>query len=254
MGGVSTPVRDEPPPAAPEELVLGPRLRRVLPRWFPYVALLVGVLVLATAAVWRFWPRPVEPLSLGELQDTYAGMVRADGTNDASVMTRQTVGESPLTVSPADCSPLVEMIMANHFPTTALDGVGTYWFGQGSTISLFTLRFADADAAARVQQQIAAALKTCPSLSVSTAGTQERALPVAHQSVRPTTTADDEQIGYVLLATDDVNAVQLMAYENTLTWQYRYESGSTSYSPLAADQLMSSLHSQLDAVVAARPH
>ena len=38
--------------------------------------------VIGGGAVWKFWPRPIEPLSLSDVQNTYAGMVRADGTND----------------------------------------------------------------------------------------------------------------------------------------------------------------------------
>jgi hypothetical protein len=48
-------------------------------------------------------------------------------------------------------------------------------------------------------------------------------------------------------------AIQLMPYLNTITWQYRYESGTPAYDPLAADQLMASMRTQLDAVVEARP-
>lgn len=48
-------------------------------------------------------------------------------------------------------------------------------------------------------------------------------------------------------------AIQLMPYLNTITWQYRYESGSTPYSTMPADQLMGSLRSQLESIVAARP-
>ena len=101
--------------------MLGPRQRRELPRWVPLVALALGVLIMAGGALWRFWPRPIEPLSLAELQNTYAGMVRADGTNDASVMTRQTVTEIAADGdSPTACAPLVQATVANRFPDAAL--------------------------------------------------------------------------------------------------------------------------------------
>ena len=48
-------------------------------------------------------------------------------------------------------------------------------------------------------------------------------------------------------------AIQLMPYLNTISWQSRWETGSASYSTLPADQLMQSLHSQLESIVAARP-
>jgi hypothetical protein len=60
-------------------------------------------------------------------------------------------------------------------------------------------------------------------------------------------------VSYLLRGPDGVLAIQLLPYLNTLTWQYRYETGTGDYSPLAADQLMQGLHAQLDAVVAARP-
>lgn len=254
MGGVSTPVRDERPSAAPEELFLGPRRRRALPRWLGLAALLVGVLVLATAAGWRFWPRPVEPFSLAELQDTYAGMVRGDGTNDASVITQEKVPENRLTVVPEECAPLVEMTMASRFPAGAPDGVGTYWVGDPSTISLFTLRFADAASATSERDRLAATVDRCAGqrLQARRPGESPIGSLAGTLSRLPQRPAADDQVGYLLTTRDGITAVQLMAYENTLTWQYRYESGSTDYSPLAADQLMSSLRSQLDAVVAAR--
>lgn len=255
MGSVSTPVRDEPPTAASEELVLGPRPRRALPRWFPVAALLVGVLVVAAAAVWRFWPRPVEPLSLAELQNTYAGMVRADGTNDASVITQLKVPENRLTVTPAECGPLVEMTMANRFPAGAPDGVSTYWVGGPSTISLFTLRFVDAATATAERDRLGAAVDRCAGQRLQARRPGESPVGSLAGAVSriPDRAGADDQVGYLLTTRDGITAIQLMTYENTLTWEYRYESGSTSYSPLAADQLLSSLRSQLDAVVAARP-
>ena len=106
-----------------------PELVRLLPR---VVAERLGVLVLAGGAAWRFWPRPVEPLSVADVQNTYAGMVRADGTNDASVMTRRTVTENPVSVKPEACAPLVEATVANRFPAAAQDGAVHDPFTAGS--------------------------------------------------------------------------------------------------------------------------
>ena len=249
---MTTPVRDEQPSPPPEQLLLGPGPNRRLPGWVPVVALAIGLLIVAGAAVWRFWPRPVEPLSLLELQGTYEGMVRSDGTNDASVLTRQTVAETPVTVTPAECSPLLEATMANRFPAAALDGVGTYWIGQGSTISLFTMRFPDATDAETERERNVAALDSCADRQI-TVRTQESGAEAWRTTVVRTPTGTDDQLGYTLAGPNGLTAIQLMPYLNTLTWQYRYETGSASYTPLAADQLMRSLHSQLDAVVAGRP-
>jgi hypothetical protein len=248
---MSTPVRDEQPSPLPEQLVLGPRPDRRLSRWLPVAALAIGLLIVAGAAVWRFWPRPIEPLSLLELQGTYEGMVRSDGTNDASVLTRRSVAETPVTVTPAECSPLLEATMANRIPAAALDGVGTYWIGQGSTTSLFTMRFTDADQAETERTRIADALDACADRQI-TVRTQESAAPWQPTVVR-TSTGSDDQPGYTLDGPNGLTAIQLMPYLNTVTWQYRYETGSATYTPLAANQLMQSLHAQLDAVVAGRP-
>jgi hypothetical protein len=256
VGPVTTPVREGEPPPPPEELVLGPQQRRELPRWVPLVALALGVLIVAGGALWRFWPRPIEPLTLAEVQNTYAGMVRADGTNDASVMTRQTVTESPMTVVPEKCAPLIEATAENRFPTAALDGVGTYWVGNTSTISLFTLRFDDADRAEAEQQRIGAALDACVGQQITVRRTQAAASIQAWPATvgrTETGSGNDGQIGYTLTGTDGLMAIQLMPYLNTISWQSRWETGSTAYSTLPADQLMQSLRSQLESIVAARP-
>ena len=52
-------------------------------------------------------------------------------------------------------------------------------------------------------------------------------------------TSPATDLGYTLAGSDGVMAVQLMPYLNTLTWQFRYETGSSEYSTLPADQLMS---------------
>ena len=242
--------------------MLGPRHRRELPRWVPLVALTLGVLIVAGGAVWRFWPRQIEPLSLVELQNTYAGMVRADGTNDASVMTRRTVTETPLTITPDTCAPLVQATAANRFPDAALDGVGTYWLGRTSTISMFTLRFADAEQARAEVERISAALDSCVDDQMMIRRTQAASGIQAWQATvgrTDTGSGGDGQLGYTLSGADGLAgpdglmAIQLMPYLNTITWQYRYESGSSPYSTLPADQLMGSLRSQLESIVAARP-
>ncbi len=235
--------------------MLGPRQRRELPRWVPLVALALGVLIVAGGALWRFWPRPIEPLSLVELQNTYAGMVRADGTNDASVMTRQTVTETPLTVTPDSCAPLVQATAANRFPDAALDGVGTYWLSRNSTISLFTLRFDDAAQAEAELERISGALDTCLDEQMTIRRTQASSIQAWQATVGRTEmgSAGDGQLGYTLAGPDGLMALQLMPYLNTISWQSRWETGSGSYSTVPADQLMQSLHAQLDSIIADRP-
>ena len=157
-------------------------------------------------------------------------MVRADGTNDASVLTRRSVAETPLTVTPAECSPLVEATMANRFPAAALDGVGTYWLGQGSTISLFTLRFADADQAEAERTRIADALDACADRQITVRTQASAVRPGSRPSCRTATGSGGDQLGYTLAGPNGLTAIQLMPYLNTVSWQYRYETGSASYS------------------------
>lgn len=219
------------------------------------VALALGLLIVAGGALWRFWPRPVEPLTLADLQNTYAGMVRSDGTNDAFVLTRQSVTETPMTVTPDGCAPLIQATAANRFPDAAEDGVGTYWLGRTSTISLFTLRFEGTDQAEGERDRIVAALDACVDQQIFVRRTQASSVQAWQATVArtDTTSGGNDQLGYTLAGADGLMAIQLMPYLNTLTWQSRYETGSAAYSTLPADQLMQSLHSQLDDVVAARP-
>ena len=182
-------------------------------------------------------------------------MVRADGTNDASVFTRESVGEIELAVTPGSCTPLVEMTMANRFPAAALDGVGTYWLGQSTTISMFTLRFPDASSGrgrTRAARRRAQGLRGSADPGPSPGGEPDRGQgqPLDAEPARVT---GQRSAGLPADRPDGISAIQLLSYENTLSWQYRYEPGATSYSTLAADQLMSGLRSQLDTVVAARP-
>lgn len=234
---------------------MGPSPSHQLPRWLRVGAIMLGLLLVVGMVGWQFWPQPTEPLTLDDLQDVYAGMVRADGTNDASVFTRESVGEIELSVTPDSCTPLVEMTMANRFPAAALDGVGTYWLGQRTTISMFTLRFPDATVAEAERERLAAALRDCAGRQIQ--ARRPGASPIGARANRltlsPLGSPDGDQLGYLLTGQDGISAIQLLSYENTLSWQYRYEPGATSYSTLSADQLMSGLRSQLDTVVAARP-
>jgi hypothetical protein len=94
------------------------------------LALLGGLLL------WRFWPAPAPLFSLSDLQGVYYGMVRSDGTNDASVIDRRWTSEQEGYVLPAACEPLFEATVLNRAPREALDGAGTFWELDRSAVSL----------------------------------------------------------------------------------------------------------------------
>ncbi|MFT4165114.1 MAG: hypothetical protein QM650_07700 [Microlunatus sp.] len=252
---MTTPVPGEQP--AVEELVLGPSSRGPVPRWLLMVASILAVVLVCGLAVWRFWPQPATPLSLAQLQDAYAGMVRGDGVNDASVLTRRGGNDADVTVSPTDCTSLVETIMINRMPATALDGVGTYWLEGTWSIALFTLRFDDSPAAQAELTRAATALDDCAGQRVSVAahptsggenGSATLWRAVVGRTSEPT---DGTRLSYTLATPDGFTIAQLMTYRNTVSWQFRYAAGVTRYADDPADQLIQSLQNQLDAVAAA---
>ena len=219
------------------------------------VASIMAVLLICGFTVWRLWPQPALPLSLGQLQDAYAGMVRGDGVNDASVL-RRGRGQDDVTVSPADCTSLVETIMINRMPAAALDGVGTYWLEGTWSIALFTLRFDDSVAAQAELTRTATALDTCVGQRVSVAANPTSSgenggatlwRAVVGRTSEPTTGAG---LSYTLATPDGLTIGQLVTYRNTVSWQFRYAAGVTTYVSDPADRLIQSLQSQLDAVAA----
>ncbi len=218
-------------------------------------ALLIGVLVLAVGlagfAAWRWWPRPSPPFSLSDLQDVYAGMVRSDGTNDASVLDRQNFTVPTAAVQPTECEPLFEETTFSEFPDTAMDGVGTYWPSQQTAVSLFTFRFADRAAAAAEFAQIDRAVTACagrrieivprpltepPTQSPYTRiGTLSRSgsAPLAGIQLRS---------GYLFTTSDGLKfGVDVFVYDNLVSWQFRYDPLPGAYDQGTADQLTSSL-------------
>ena len=228
-----------------EVLAFGPRpIRR--PSWRPVVIVLVAVLfVTAALAVWWLRSRPTDDFTLADLQDVYSGMVRSDGTNDAAVLSRDQPRPAPVAVSPDSCLPLVETTLADQLPANALDGVSTYWLGEGSTtsaVSLFTLRYRDSATAVREYQAIADALVTCGDTQV-TIGRDTglvTATPVSHEN------GARAQLGYlVTLATGDRYAISVLQYANTITWQFRLEFGNQPYQPYVAQRVMNSFMAQV---------
>jgi hypothetical protein len=57
------------------------------------------------------------------------------------------------------------------------------------------------------------------------------------------------QIGYVLTTNSGIKlAVHVLAFSNTVSWQFRYEPVPGTYSPLTAQRVMDSLTDQMRAV------
>lgn len=249
---MTVPVRGEGTAAA-EELVLGPRPRTPLPRPLLLAALALALLLVGVFAIWHFRPEPPAPLSLAELQDGYAGMVRSDGVNDASVLSRRNSTPTLPVVTPRACLPLVETTVGNHFPEAAQDGVGTYWLETTWSISLFTLRFDDEAAAKTELATIATALDECTNQHVTLRGDEPSTTADWHATVRRIDDqAPGDRLSYTLSVPDGLMVIQLMVYLNTVSWQFRYANGVTDYVPDPADQLLTGLNDQLEAVVAAR--
>ncbi len=228
----------------PEVLAFGPRpIRR--PSWRPVVIVVVAALLLTAAlAVWWLRSRPTDDFTFADLQDVYAGMVRADGTNDAAVVSRDQPRPAPVAVSPDSCLPLVETTQVDQMPVNALDGVSTYWLGEGpsSAVSLFTLRYRDSATAVREYQAIADALTTCDGdqITVGRNSGLVTATPIS------TANGAGAQLGYlVTLATGDRYAISVLQYANTITWQFRLEFGNQSYQPYVAQRVMDSFMAQV---------
>ena len=207
--------------------------------------LLAALLVAAGAAAWSLRPTPTDDFTFSDLQDVYAGMVRADGTNDAAIMNRDQPRPAPVAVSPETCLPLVETTLADRFPADALDGVSTYWLGQGPTsaVSLFTLRYPDqCDRGPASTRRSSMRSPTCDGNELTIGRNQGliTATPVSYENGVRT------QLGYlVTLATGDRYAISVLQYANTITWQFRLEFGNEPYEPYVAQRLMDSLMAQV---------
>jgi hypothetical protein len=206
------------------------------------VALLIGLMV------WRFWPEPAPLFSLSDLRGVYAGMVRSDGTNDASVINpRLTTAEDGYIV-PSACGPLFEATVLNRAPQAALDGVGTFWELNRSAVSLFTYRFSDVDQANQEFERLATVLDNCRDNRV-----EVHARPASRGLLTGTPIPADgdppPQIGYVLTTNSGIKlAIHVLAFSNTVSWQFRYEPVPGPYSPLTAQRVMDSLTDQMRAV------
>ncbi|GAA1847793.1 sensor domain-containing protein [Microlunatus capsulatus] len=238
-------VRDEAEPQAPEVLEAAPRpVDRRLVRTLVAVGL-AAVLAVAGLAVWRQLQPPPD-FTLSQLQGAYTGMVRSDGTNDVSTLDASRFTESPLRISPEACAPLFASTVSNQFPPGALDGVSTYWLGgSSSSISLFTVRYPDADAAEAAYRAVDQAAAGCTGETVRFSGAEGsgRVEPVA------VTAPEDapEQLAFALERGPGQGryALHVLRLSNTVTWQYRYDTGGGAYDPTPAQQLMDGMSAQL---------
>jgi hypothetical protein len=189
-------------------------------------------------------------------------MVRSDGTNDASVLSKENFADSPASVEPAMCEPLFETTTFSMFPAGALDGVGTYWPNEQVAISLFSFRFADRAAAQAQLDRIAAALAVCadrPMQILPRGRAEPPTTRIYAQSGVVTELAGaslagvTRQAGYVFSTDDEVKfAVNVFVYNNVVSWQFRYDPRSGTYDPTAADRLDVSLATQLRSVEQSR--
>jgi hypothetical protein len=189
-------------------------------------------------------------------------MVRSDGTNDASVLSRENFADSPAAVEPEICEPLFDATTFSLFPTDALDGVGTYWPNDRVAISLFTFRFADPAAAQRQFDTIDAAVTACadrPMQILPRGRSQPPTTEVRADSGTVTRTQSaqlrgvQQQVGYLFTTDTGVKfAVEVFAYNNLVSWQFRYDPHPGTYDPLAADQLSYSLAAQMRSVEQSR--
>jgi len=244
---VSTEVQPEPPDA--ETLSFGPAARTGRHRRSLIVGTLVTAVVLAAVGAWRVWPEPLPDFTAEDLTGAYTGMVRSDGTNQVSALSRDRLTEPPVRVVPGTCAPLFEETLSNQFPATARDGVSTYWLQVGSaTVSLVTFRYADDAAAAAQFSEISDALGSCTGATLTV---DRRAdVSVVRQAVPPLAKVDN-YLSFLVSSPPATTrfTTDVVQLSNTVTWQYRYDYETrANYSPLGAQQLMGALVSQLQDV------
>lgn len=234
-----------PPQSEPEVLVVGFGGKSRLSRRSKLVLVAVVLTLLAGVVIWRLVPEPAPLFSLSDLQDVYAGY---EGTNNTSVIDRRHTQEEVGYILPAACEPLFEATVLNRFPNEALDGVGTFWELDRSAVSIFTYRFADVAKADREYRRLASVLDNCRDVPV-----ELHARPASRGLLTVTPVLSDSdvtsQLGYVLTTNTGIKlAVHVLAFSNTVTWQFRYEPVPGPYAPLTAQRVMDSLSDQMHAV------
>jgi hypothetical protein len=213
------------------------------------LALLAAVMaVTAVFVFWRLQPAREPVFTLAGLQGVYAGMVRSDGTNDASVIDRDRGSEEAGHIVPDACEPLFEATVLNRVPHEALDGVGTFWAVDRSAVSLFSYRFADVASADREFTRLSKTFDRCRDVRVEV---RARLAGTGRLVGLPHDPAGDgpAQLGYVLTTGDGTKlAIHVLAFSNTVSWQFRYEPVPGAYTPLTANRVMDSLADQMRSV------
>jgi hypothetical protein len=242
--GVTTTSRQ----SEPEVITVGLGESGRLSRRGKVILVAVVLALVAGLLAWRFWPTPAPLFSLSDLQGVYAGMVRHDGTNEASVINPRRVDEQDGYVLPTACELLFEATVLNRPPREALDGVGTFWDIDRSSVSLFTYRFPDVASADREYQRLTAVVDNCRDVPV-----QVHARPASRGMLTITPLNLDAtappQIAYVLTTNDGTKlVVHVLEFNNTISWQFRYEPVAGAYLPLEAQRVMDSLTDQMRAV------
>jgi hypothetical protein len=232
----------------PEVLTVGPGEAGRLSRRGKFIAVAVVVVLLGGLLLWRFWPTPAPLFSLDDLEGVYAGMVRHDGTSEASVINPRRMSEQDGYVLPAACEPLFEATVLNRPPREALDGVSTFWELNRSAVSLFTYRFADVAGAEREYQRLTAVLDNCRDVPVAVHARPASRGLLTTPSLTPESDAPP-QTAYVLTTNDGTKlAVHVLIFNNTISWQFRYEPVPGPISRSTAQRVMDSLTDQLRAV------
>jgi hypothetical protein len=236
------------PRSEPEVLTVGADESGRLSRRGKFILVALVLALLAGLLAWRFWPTPAPLFSLSDLEDVYSGMVRHDGTSEASVIDRRWSSEQDGYIVPAACEPLFESTVLNRAPREALDGVGTFWEIDRSSVSLFTYRFADVASAEREYQRLTTVVDNCRDVPV-----QVHARPASRGMLTVTPLILDTnappQIAYVLTTNDGTKlVVHVLVFNNTISWQFRYEPVSGAYLPVTAQRVMDSLTDQMRAV------
>ncbi len=239
--------------------------RPVNRRLVKVLALLVVLAVVAAAgvAVWHRL-RPPPDFTLEQLQEAYTGMARSDGTNDVSTIDASKFPDPPLTFTPAACTPLFDSTVSNQWPAGALDGVSTYWLNDGTaSISLFTVRYPDDEAASAAYARVVDAMPKCQQgtdITFTASAALDRRLPESGGTLYPVplVTPKDagDQLAYRLerAGSQGRYVVHLLRLSNTVSWQYRYDFGTATYDNTADQQLMDGLVTQLTSIqTAARP-
>jgi hypothetical protein len=164
------------------------------------------------------------------------------------VIDRRWSSEQEGYILPTACEPLFEATVLNRPPREALNGVGTFWELDRSAVSLFTYRYRDVASADREYQRLTSVLDNCRDVPV-----QVHARPASRGMLTVTSLVLEPkappQIAYVLTTNDGTKlVVHVLAFDNTISWQFRYEPVAGVYLPVTAQRVMDSLTDQMRAV------